>query len=90
MTFEAGFAGVPTVTTCSVEGTDGELTLRRANDPTAWLGVLHTLTDDEARRRWSARARARAEDLRGPEASRTAVERFLGWAGSSVRAGPDR
>ena len=88
--FEAAFAGVPTVTACGVEGTDGELTVVRAHEAPVWLAALEALTDDRARRRWSARAEARAEGLRGPEASRSAVERFLGWAGPTIAPGVDR
>ncbi len=78
--FEAAMAGVPTVTAARAEGTDAELTITTPLDAAAWLTALDAVTDDRARRRWSARAMARAETLRGPEASRIATERFLGWA----------
>ncbi len=77
---EAGFAGVPTVSAAAVEGTDPELVVAPGADPAAWLAVLGALADDQARHRWSVRAARRAEGLRGPEASRLAVERFLSWA----------
>jgi hypothetical protein len=78
--FEAALAGVPTITAARAEGTDGELVITSPLDPAAWLATVEAVNDDQARRRWSARARARAEALRGPEASRLATERFLGWA----------
>ncbi len=78
--FEAGLAGVPTISATPAAGTDGELTLTSPSDPAVWVATLLAVADDQARGRWSARALARADALRGPEASRMAVERFLGWA----------
>jgi hypothetical protein len=81
--FAAGFAGVPTLCSSALGGIDPELTVADPTVSAGWRDRLEDLSDDRARRRWSTRARGRAEALRGTDARAAAVERLV----SSARAG---
>jgi len=82
---EASCAGVPSIVPASGRAAiDGhvppDLVVERAERPEDWIAALQVLLDDEQRRTQRSREVLRhAGTLYGALASKSAVERFLGW-----------